>query len=41
MPPAMSTFCPLKTSAKMTSSSTGNITVKKTDAGLRQNDFWS
>ena len=40
-PPRTSTVEPPKIEPKMTSSRTGNITVKKTDAGLRQKAFWS
>jgi hypothetical protein len=40
-PPRTFTVSPLKTTARMRKTITGNITVKKTEAGLRQNAFWS
>jgi hypothetical protein len=41
IPPRTFTVCPPKTVAKIKSRITGNITVKKTEAGLRQKAFWS
>ncbi len=35
------TVCPPNRSWKITMKNTGSITVKKTDAGLRQKTFWS
>src|ERR1700743_2620449 len=40
-PARISTVSEAKIEAKMTSNSTGNMTVKKTEAGLRQKAFWS
>jgi hypothetical protein len=40
LPPTV-TVEPSKTTARMRKTTTGNITVKKTAAGLRQKAFWS